>query len=72
MEDIIEKVIALEGKLNSLQGRVESEERSRNEWRDEVKSMLSAIDSRIRMLEKIVWTGVGILAVLQLFAKKLL
>lgn len=72
MDDLIKKVMALESSLASLRARVESEERARDEWREEVKSLLSTIDARIRVVEKIVWTGVGILAVLQLFAKKLI
>lgn len=72
MDHLIKKVMELEHGLNSLRSKVESEERTREQWRDEVKFMLSGIDARIRMLEKMVWTAAGILAVLQLFAKKLL
>lgn len=72
MDQLIKKVIELESRMSALRQKVDSEERARTEWRDEVKALLSTIDARIRMVEKIVWTGVGILAVLQLFAKKII
>lgn len=72
MDTIEKKIMALEINMASLREKVESDERAREEWRDEVKTLLSTIDARIRVVEKIVWTGVGILAVLQLFVKNIL
>lgn len=72
MDELEAKIAMLGERLDNASHRVSELERRRDDWRDEVRSLLSEIDSRVRTVEKIVWVGIGICAVLQLISKKLL
>ena len=62
MEELGERIATLETQVNNMS-------LVRDEWRQIVLEKLNKVDERLRTVEKIVWTGVGIIVVVEFVIK---